>query len=164
METKDQYSASTLKKLILDTIKNEMLIEPELASDDAYYEAVCRVIRRILTERYKVFNAHANSVATKKVYYMSMEFLMGRSLKNSLYNLGIQDEMSEALKSWSRTPALATAAWGGLQPATSTRWPPRTSRQWGIRSSTNSASSSSGSSTAGRPKPRTTGCRAVRSG
>ncbi len=29
---------------------------------------------------------------------MSMEFLMGRSLKNSLYNLGIQDEMSEALK------------------------------------------------------------------
>ena len=98
METKDQYSASTLKKLILDTIKNEMLIEPELASDDAYYEAVCRVIRRILTERYKVFNAHANSVATKKVYYMSMEFLMGRSLKNSLYNLGIQDEMSEALK------------------------------------------------------------------
>ena len=88
METKDQYSASTLKKLILDTIKNEMLIEPELASDDAYYEAVCRVIRRILTERYKVFNAHANSVATKKVYYMSMEFLMGRSLKNSLYNLG----------------------------------------------------------------------------
>ena len=98
METKDQYSASTLKKLILDTIKNEMLIEPELASDDAYYEAVCRVIRRILTERYKVFNAHANSVATKKVYYMSMEFLRGRSLKNSLYNLGIQDEMSEALK------------------------------------------------------------------
>ena len=75
METKDQYSASTLKKLILDTIKNEMLIEPELASDDAYYEAVCRVIRRILTERYKVFNAHANSVATKKVYYMSMDLL-----------------------------------------------------------------------------------------
>ena len=97
METKDQYSASTLKKLILDTIKNEMLIEPELASDDAYYEAVCRVIRRILTERYKVFNAHANSVATKKVYYMSMEFLTRRTLKNTLYNLCIQDQMAHAL-------------------------------------------------------------------
>ena len=32
METKDQYSASTLKKLILDTIKNEMLIEPDVRS------------------------------------------------------------------------------------------------------------------------------------
>ena len=33
----------------------------------------------------------------KRVYYLSMEFLMGRSLLNTLYNLGIKDQYAEAL-------------------------------------------------------------------
>lgn len=82
----------------MKTLKHDMMLDPELASDDIYYEACCRVVREILSEKYKVFNAHTSGSARKKVYYMSMEFLMGRSLKNSLYNLGIQDEMQQALK------------------------------------------------------------------
>ena len=34
----------------------------------------------------------------KRIYYMSMEFLVGRSLKNNLYNLGMEAEMKEAVK------------------------------------------------------------------
>jgi starch phosphorylase len=33
----------------------------------------------------------------KRVYYLSMEFLMGRSLLNTLYNLGIKNQYEEAL-------------------------------------------------------------------
>lgn len=32
------------------------------------------------------------------MYYLSMEFLMGRSLMNTLYNLGIKEEYDEALR------------------------------------------------------------------
>ena len=98
MQAKKHFTKQVLKDLILDALKNDLQIEPEHASDEAYYEALCRVVREILSERYKVFNAHNNAEAKKRVYYMSMEFLMGRSLKNSLYNLGIQDAMSEATK------------------------------------------------------------------
>ena len=34
----------------------------------------------------------------KRVYYMSMEFLMGRSLTNALYNLGVQGQYAEAVR------------------------------------------------------------------
>lgn len=99
MNVNKQYSADVLKNLILDTFKNEMLLDPEHSTDETYYEAACRVVRDILSEKLKVFSAHNNARAKKKVYYMSMEFLMGRSLKNNLYNLGIQDAMTQALDS-----------------------------------------------------------------
>lgn len=91
------YSKEVLKNLLLDSFKNDMLLDPEHASNETYYEALCRVTRRILSEKYKVFDAHNNARAEKKIYYMSMEFLMGRSLKNSLYNLDIQNEMAQAM-------------------------------------------------------------------
>lgn len=98
MNTKQTYSKETLKRLILCTFKNDMLIDPEHASDEAFYEALCRVTRDILSEKLQVFSAHNNAKAAKKVYYLSMEFLMGRSLKNNLYNLNIQDTMEQALE------------------------------------------------------------------
>ncbi|MCI8650123.1 MAG: glycogen/starch/alpha-glucan phosphorylase [Anaerotruncus sp.] len=93
-----RYSKEALKSSLLDTFKNDMQIDPDHASDDAYYEALCRVVLDILSEQYKVFNARANACAQKRVYYLSMEFLMGRSLKNSLYNLDIQEPMAQALQ------------------------------------------------------------------
>ena len=45
-----------------------------------------------------MFMTDCNSKGRKQVYYLSMEFLMGRSLKTNLYNLGMQDEVAKALK------------------------------------------------------------------
>ena len=92
------YTKENLKNHILNIFKNEVLIDPEFASDDAYYDAIARVTLDILVERFKRFSAHYHARALKRVYYMSMEFLMGRSLKNSLYNLGVQKEMFAALE------------------------------------------------------------------
>lgn len=92
MNSKKQYTTEVLKNLILDTMNNDMGIDPEHASDEAYYQALCLVVREILAEKQKVFSAHHNAQAKKRIYYISMEFLMGRSLKNSLYNLEIHKE------------------------------------------------------------------------
>lgn len=55
------------------------------------------MVRNILTEKQKNFSAYTHSNGNKEVYYLSMEFLMGRSLKNSLYNLEIVGLVSAAL-------------------------------------------------------------------
>lgn len=93
-----QYNKEALKSMLLDTLVSDMHMDPAQASDETYYEALCRVMEDILGENLRTFSAHYNARAQKKVYYMSMEFLMGRSLKNSLYNLGVQKEAEEALK------------------------------------------------------------------
>ena len=45
-----------------------------------------------------MFMTKNNSQGKKQVYYISMEFLMGRSLKTSLFNLGMNEEAEKALK------------------------------------------------------------------
>lgn len=97
MNKKTTYTKDNLKMLLLSALKDHMQVDPDHASDEAYYEALCYVMQSLIGEKLKIFSAHYNARAQKKVYYMSMEFLMGRSLKNSLYNLRIQTEMAEAL-------------------------------------------------------------------
>ena len=93
----DRFSKAELKAEIE---KNLMLLfseEPEQASDDQFYKATALMVRNILTEKQKNFSAYTHSNGNKEVYYLSMEFLMGRSLKNSLYNLEIAGLASAAL-------------------------------------------------------------------
>src|SRR5262245_24740688 len=55
------------------------------------------VVRYRLVEGWmETFRAHAER-DVKRVYYLSMEFLTGRLLSNSLLNLGLQDELKQAL-------------------------------------------------------------------
>ncbi len=94
----DRFSKAELKAEIE---KNLMLLfseEPEQASDDQFYKATALMVRNILTEKQKNFSAYTHSNGNKEVYYLSMEFLMGRSLKNSLYNLEIVGLASAALE------------------------------------------------------------------
>ena len=55
------------------------------------YKVVAGVVRDILTEKRIVFKNARKEQQTKQVYYMSMEFLLGKSLKNHLFNLGLTD-------------------------------------------------------------------------
>lgn len=55
------------------------------------YKGVANVVKDILTETRVKFKSKRKKQGTKQVYYMSMEFLMGKSLKNHLFNLGITD-------------------------------------------------------------------------
>ena len=67
------------------------------ASADQMYKAVSMTVRDILTEKRGEFKKQVNHAGAKRVYYMCMEFLLGRSLKTNVCNLGLQKEYGEAL-------------------------------------------------------------------
>ncbi|MBO7395998.1 MAG: glycogen/starch/alpha-glucan phosphorylase [Ruminococcus sp.] len=73
-------------------------VTPEEASDKQVYQVLSSIIVKILGAKRQSFINHTHSVGGKQVYYLSMEFLMGRSLKTSLYNLEIADEVRALLK------------------------------------------------------------------
>ena len=68
------------------------------ASPAQAYRAVCMTVRDILTEKRLEFKRRRKEQKTKQVYYMSMEFLLGRSLKNHLFNLGLTDTFAKAVE------------------------------------------------------------------
>ncbi|MDD2762223.1 MAG: glycogen/starch/alpha-glucan family phosphorylase, partial [Methylomonas sp.] len=61
------------------------------------YEALSLAISDRIVERWKkTYNVYRNEDC-KKAFYLSMEFLMGRSLSNAMLNLGVDDEVTQAL-------------------------------------------------------------------
>ena len=70
---------------------------PKEATAEQMYKAVSMTVRDILTEQRGEFKQTVNQAGAKRVYYMCIEFLLGRSLKTNINNLGLSKEYSEAL-------------------------------------------------------------------
>ncbi|MBQ0111444.1 MAG: glycogen/starch/alpha-glucan phosphorylase, partial [Oscillospiraceae bacterium] len=68
------------------------------ATEKQAYKVVCTYLRETLIKKRKVFHDKCKKEQGKEVYYMSMEFLVGTSLRNNLYNLGLIDDMTAVLK------------------------------------------------------------------
>ena len=97
---KSKISVPQAKKMINDKLSHFFGVTPETASVEQIYKAVSMIIRDELAEKNSDFRKTADSQDTKQIYYLCMEFLMGRSLKNNLYNLGLTDVFEQALKSF----------------------------------------------------------------
>ena len=88
------------KDLIKGKLSRYFGVAPAEATKDQVYKAVVMVVRDILLEKRQQFHKKVKSKRAKRVYYLCMEFLMGRSLKNSLYNLGFTSEFEKAVSSY----------------------------------------------------------------
>ena len=73
-------------------------VSPKEATKDQLYKAVVMSVRDILLEKREKFYKKYRAQNGKRVYYLCMEFLLGRSLKNNLYNLDAEDAFRGALK------------------------------------------------------------------
>ena len=62
---------------------------PKEASPEQMYKAAAMTVKDTLTEKRKLFKEQVNKTGSKRVYYMCMEFLLGRSLNTNLSNLGV---------------------------------------------------------------------------
>ncbi|MBE6629616.1 MAG: glycogen/starch/alpha-glucan phosphorylase [Ruminococcaceae bacterium] len=67
------------------------------ATREQMYKAVALCVKELLTERRAAFKKKVSRAGAKQVYYLCMEFLLGRSLKNHLCNLGLEDTYRRAL-------------------------------------------------------------------
>ncbi len=73
------------------------------ATVEQIYKALATAVNDILRAKRKVYNEKVRNQKLKRVYYLSMEFLLGKSLKNNIYNLGQTEEVNEALKNYDLT-------------------------------------------------------------
>lgn len=86
------------EELILTKLSHNFGVSQKDATDEHYYKAVVLVVKDLLTSGYTEFSHKAVQQGKKTVYYLCMEFLMGRSLKNNLSNLGLEGTINTALK------------------------------------------------------------------
>lgn len=88
------------QQLIAGKLSRYFGVTPAEATRGQIYKAVVMSVRDIMLEMRQQFHLKAKQAKAKRVYYLCMEFLMGRSLKNSVYNLGIGDALESALKKY----------------------------------------------------------------
>ncbi|MBO7319110.1 MAG: glycogen/starch/alpha-glucan phosphorylase [Clostridia bacterium] len=86
------------KELISGKLSHYFGVSASEATDEQYYKAVALIVRELMHDGLREFRGEADNVNSKKIYYLSMEFLMGRSLKNNLYNLNLTKVFGDALK------------------------------------------------------------------
>jgi starch phosphorylase len=75
------------------------VVPMEGATQRERFEAIARTIRDILTQRWIKTAETYDKANPKQVYYLSMEFLIGRSLVNNILNLGVEQYVREDLRS-----------------------------------------------------------------
>ena len=92
------YTIAQLTEMIERKLSHNFGVAPEQASDDIFYKACVLVLLEIMNERKAAFRKATDKQEAKRVYYLSMEFLMGRSLKNNLFNLNLTKVFTDALK------------------------------------------------------------------
>ena len=89
------------KEQIIEAIRSKLTKFYGISSDEAsknyYYKAAALVLRDILHESRARINKINKESGSKTVYYLCMEFLVGKSLEYNLRNLGLYDVFYEAL-------------------------------------------------------------------
>jgi starch phosphorylase len=94
----DPHNIEDLKKVLF----NHLLIfqgrDPELVGDRDVYKALVYTVRDYLIENWIKTQRSYYEKGRKRVYYLSLEFLIGRALGNALINLDMYDEANQALK------------------------------------------------------------------
>lgn len=96
---KSTISTSQAKKMITDKLSHFFGVSPADATDEQFYKAVAMIVRDRLSAQNSEFRHIADGQDSKQIYYLCMEFLMGRSLRNNLYNLGLVETFDAALDS-----------------------------------------------------------------
>lgn len=93
-------SKEDFEERLREELQTEFNVTPIDASDNQIYKALSAVVVELLRAKRRKFRNTVHSEGRKEVYYLSMEFLMGRSLKTSLFNLRINDMVEEIFKKW----------------------------------------------------------------
>ena len=91
------FSKETIKNAVVECLRNLFRKTVETATDVELYEACIYALRTVFTEKWIKTHDEYKEKDVKMVYYLSMEFLMGRFFGNGVINLQMYDTIREAL-------------------------------------------------------------------
>lgn len=91
-------TTAQIKDLISLYLSRYYGVSLQEASDMQIYKSIVMILRGILAEKRQNSKKRMCEQQAKRVYYMCMEFLLGPSVKTCLYNLGLTDQYTKALK------------------------------------------------------------------
>ena len=108
-------SVEQIKEAIRDRLAHTFAVSLENATDEEYYKASALIVRELLAKGRSEFVQNAEKTGTKQIYYLCMEFLLGRSLRNNLCNLGLEENFRKALAAYmaKNVPQAASASFDG---------------------------------------------------
>jgi len=87
-----------IKTLIEDKLNLFFATTPDKATAEQFYKATALILRDVLLKKKQANNKEVRKKKRKRVYYLCMEFLIGRNLRNTLSNLGQEAEVKKVLK------------------------------------------------------------------
>ncbi len=94
---KQMPSSKELKRAIKDRVRTTFRKDLEEAKPEEVYQALAEVVNDVIIDNWLTTQKEMVKQDPKIVYYMSMEFLMGRALGNNMLNLRGYKEVMEAL-------------------------------------------------------------------
>ena len=94
-------SEQSMRSAIEDTLSAHFGVRPEQASDGQLFAACAMLVREAISRQRTLEGPDGQK---KQVHYLSMEFLLGRSLMKNAFNLGLLDALREALRALGRKP------------------------------------------------------------
>lgn len=92
------FDKAVFKKSVVDNVKNLYRKTIDEATDEQVFQAVCYAVKDVIIDEWIATQKEYTKKDAKTVYYLSMEFLMGRALGNNIINIGAQEEIREALE------------------------------------------------------------------
>ena len=91
------YSKETLKRAISQKLRLNYGCTEQQATEGEMMKACAMVLRDVMAGNGVDSRQKDTAAGKKRVHYMSMEFLMGRSLMKNAYNLGVLEPLKEAI-------------------------------------------------------------------
>ena len=88
----------TLKEAIAQKLRINCGCTPRQAGDGDMLRACAMVLRDIMAERNITTREDTDARQLRQVHYLSLEFLMGRSLMKNAYNLGLTQPLTQAVE------------------------------------------------------------------
>lgn len=95
-----KLTSTQVAELLKEKLSMRYGVKPEDATDRQFYRACSMILRDLSEDHFNKFTEESTQKGKKQVCYMCMEFLMGRSFKNTLYNVGLESAFRTALKKY----------------------------------------------------------------
>lgn len=88
---------TSFKDAVLAHLKFTLARDTATATRRDWWIAVCEAVEDVVLSRFAATMKRHNDADTRRVYYLSLEYLMGRLLQNNIVNAGILDEVKAAV-------------------------------------------------------------------